>query len=583
MAWWNREVRIWRFESLIKAPRGAEKSLSQSEHRSPRLVARLAIKVCSASSGFWPWCANRYCCVQGDENITSASLSASGNLLAVSTSSEVKMFRLGLPNADGEVLKIRRLEVPPCFSKMGGRLVQFSPDTQWLCIVTPDSRIRLARVLVLSKSPEGATIVPKVFKLKRLRRPIPDPEAAADGGLGPYERTITRVSFSPNSANLAVSDLSGYIDTWFISRHDVSERGADGLDNELSSSSSADEDSDVQAESSNRTAVGDHWIRNPSASLIPHLGSAVLVLSFFPVNDRKRIPQANHTGRRSELRLTRPKSPGYTSVAEGRLFVLTALHQMYVFDISNGRLSRWSKRNPTSCLPSRFRRWHDRAMGCVWDVGDRGKRIWLYGSSWLCMLDLHQDLPRESGRGQVTEKNTPLSKKRKHAEIEDDRAEHTSGAGGKVPDSELMTGIGSTMGKFTGPVDDEKEVIPLDSSRRHDSDSASEEEAAGDVQLALTRRAARPRYDSYRPRAKGYRATNDVPLWRGDPFWATTRYRPIMAVVPIGGPDDEHERRHWVAPGHRKIKDLPVALIERPLWEVDLPPRFYEDHEQGNK
>jgi U3 small nucleolar RNA-associated protein 4 len=49
--------------------------------------------------------------------------------------------------------------------------------------------------------------------------------------------------------------------------------------------------------------------------------------------------------------------------------------------------------------------------------------------------------------------------------------------------------------------------------------------------------------------------------------WQTFKYRPIMGIVPIGDGKGEG----GVGPE--------VAVVERPIWEVELPPRYYGDQE----
>ena len=53
---------------------------------------------------------------------------------------------------------------------------------------------------------------------------------------------------------------------------------------------------------------------------------------------------------------------------------------------------------------------------------------------------------------------------------------------------------------------------------------------------------------------------------RNEPWWHTFKYRPILGIVPISGDDSFH------APE--------VVLVERPSWDLDLPPRFVGTHEQ---
>lgn len=59
------------------------------------------------------------------------------------------------------------------------------------------------------------------------------------------------------------------------------------------------------------------------------------------------------------------------------------------------------------------------------------------------------------------------------------------------------------------------------------------------------------------------------------------RYRSILGIVSIGGAGDEN--RPMDTEKHGDNLDLEsgfeVAIIERPLWDVDLPPRFDGDQD----
>jgi U3 small nucleolar RNA-associated protein 4 len=54
----------------------------------------------------------------------------------------------------------------------------------------------------------------------------------------------------------------------------------------------------------------------------------------------------------------------------------------------------------------------------------------------------------------------------------------------------------------------------------------------------------------------------------GPRWWHTYKYRPIMGCVVIGEASNDNGG-----------SGLEVALVERPIWEADLPPRYYGDQE----
>ncbi|KAI4242374.1 MAG: hypothetical protein L6R42_011044, partial [Xanthoria sp. 1 TBL-2021] len=79
---------------------------------------------------------------------------------------------------------------------------------------------------------------------------------------------------------------------------------------------------------------------------------------------------------------------------------------------------------------------------------------------------------------------------------------------------------------------------------------------------------------------------------KGPPFWGTFKYRPILGIVPIGGgeededddnDDDDDAVVETDGEGMGRRKGVEVALVERPMFDVDLPERFYGDQEWGER
>jgi U3 small nucleolar RNA-associated protein 4 len=144
-----------------------------------------------------------------------------------------------------------------------------------------------------------------------------------------------------------------------------------------------------------------------------------------------------------------------------------------------------------------------------------------------------------------------------------DALKKNSGAGNAIPDEEVpitklrkfqseddQTGkqkwIGvNTVGRGTNEEDDDAEdnSQPLAKLRRSSTQDGQTEELlnggeVGEVEQRKTK----------------------------DPWWHTLKYRPILGIVPIGADD-----------GSRAPE---VVLVERPSWDLDLPPRFVGTHEQ---
>ncbi|KAH8816436.1 WD40-repeat-containing domain protein [Xylogone sp. PMI_703] len=555
MAWWDREVHIWRLKN--SHPSETEDSDPEST-QNRKLVAKILIK--------------------GEANINSAAITQDGSLLAVASSSDVKVFHLRPRRLEeGDGLRVSKLTLPASLSS-GARTVQFSPDGKWLCIIRENNRIALTRVLDDGKAAASSIGLSEYpVKLERLHRQIE--KNLLLGGLGAYDRTIIRVSFSSDSKILAVGDIAGYIDTWALSgQEDLTRPEYEIASNVTPSSESSDGDSedDDDVQKVPQLCFGQHWTRNPAANLFPKLTSSPVILSFRPATVASSAKATtNNIPHTPSTRHNPAPVPHGIQASEDRLLIVTAKSQVYEFSALSGSLTTWSKRNLTARFPEEFRKLKDQARGCVWDVNEDKERLWLYGIGWLWMLDLSRDFPESSERKQVTNgqtngslitngenmdlvpQNTP-GKKRKRIHNEDlKRAIQGSGAGGRIPDNKLGTGISRTMQRnlYTddGNLESSNDIDLVDEM---DLDRDDDAEVDGEISALGSNEAAAASESTQLVVASG------VPQW-----WHTYKYRPILGIVPIGEGSEEG------------TAGPEVALVERPIWEVDLPPRYYGDHE----
>ena len=293
------------------------------------------------------------------------------------------------------------------------------------------------------------------------------------------------------------------------------------------------------------------------------------------------------------------------SVGEDRLFVLTGNHQIYEFSVLSGKLSDWSRRNPPTSLPFGFRKIMERAKGSIWDTGRGRERIWVYGCSWLGIFDLstdfratfrtenkapgnHDDAIQENGTRGFKRKWTTDDMK----EIQEGGT-HSAGPGGRILDSELSIGIGRKFRKANGPEPDRGHRIsgrggPApdlergDDQADHDSSmnflssdsdrkAWTDRHAAGGLQPVESER--RDDIDDTQP------ARRPTPF-RYCPFWATSKYRDILGIVPLDDADGAREGRGGASSaGDESPEGVEVVLIERPIWEVDLPPVYQGSQE----
>jgi U3 small nucleolar RNA-associated protein 4 len=504
MSWWEREVHIWRV-SKTTVPNSEDSEEPVVKGR--KLVAKIFIK--------------------GEANINSATLSTDGSLLAVSTSSDIKVFQLRPRKPEeGEGLKVSKVSIPSSLSA-GARLLQFSPNGKWLCIIRSDGQIVLARLSTISTS-SAINFYPILSKLKRLDRHLE--KLVLLGGLGTYDRTITQVAFSSNSALLAVSDIAGYIDTFVLEGHEDLLQPVPTSDSDAASSSESsdsDSDSEDEKEAKPKLTFGQHWTRNPSASSLPKLPCTPVVLSFRPATQKEGL--TNGVVPRSTRKRPNPVSHEIPD-GEDRLLVVTATSDVYEFEVLKGGLSPWSRRNPTSTFPEEFRKTLEQVRGCIWDVSSGEKeRIWLYSIGWLWMFDLSRDLPASTGDA------TEASRKRKRKH----------GAGGAIPDEQLGTGISRKVQRHVHEEMYEEQTLV-------DDDAMEIDEEAGEEPTALERL------------RRGSTANVDLEETGSAHHWHTFKYRPILGIVEIGEGEGQGPE---------------VAIVERPIWEADLPPRYYGDQE----
>jgi U3 small nucleolar RNA-associated protein 4 len=131
-----------------------------------------------------------------------------------------------------------------------------------------------------------------------------------------------------------------------------------------------------------------------------------------------------------------------------------------------------------------------------------------------------------------------------------------SGAGDIIPDSELATGMSRKHQRAI--FDKEDKLIGNFVEHRQlpaEMDFDDEDETSEDALNSVLKRL---------PRGEDAALTNgDSQHTTSLQWWHTYKYRPIMGIVPIGS-----ERA-----------ELEVVLVERPTWDMDLPPRYYGDQD----
>ncbi|KAJ5239445.1 hypothetical protein N7468_004064 [Penicillium chermesinum] len=486
MSFWDNEVSLWR---VLRGPTSPHESLEGQRHK---LVAKVLI--------------------QGEETISSASLSSDGKILAVSTISDVKLFAVRRRKGDEKVKALALLPFP--------RLPMAFCDP-------PHNDVYMSRIQI-STNDENPELLPQLAQLKRIPRQFRR-EKASHGTLGDYERVIRSVVFSEDSKLLAAGDLSGCVDTWVLS----SATEAANDQTESNGAISDDEPSDDEDEDESVAIEGERWKVLDSESAIPRMKTGITLLSFRPNAPSRTLTNgAKYTSSTADDRLMR-KTIGLVTT------------------------------QPQSLPASRVSGVRDRAMGCIWDISETRERLWLYGTSWLWMFDLQQDFsnPEEIEADAKNSLQLAKASKRKRDPFDEDFNERKdSGAGDRIPRSQMDIHLGSKVRK----IDDE--------DYEYDEDFA----AGNETTLARLRRGVESAEDAEMKdtattstnQVVGANGTSSQPVRR---WWHTYKYRDILGIVPLNVQRPSGDQT--------ESGNLEVAVVERPMWEVDLPEKYAKQYE----
>ncbi|KAK0391803.1 hypothetical protein NLU13_1302 [Sarocladium strictum] len=481
LSWWDRELHIWTLPATAEPE--AEDGKSTQEDR--KLLKTILVK--------------------GDSNITSASINRNGTLLFIATGTDIKAFRLehSKPLKPADVT-LTTLDLPERVAQRGATRITLSPDERWLSIIREGTQVTVAQLIA-----DDEEIQIRLQQVRRLHRDIP--RYVANGGLRSYDRNITQACFSPDSKMLAVADIAGYIDTWILS--DNSSTANSNVPSDDDDASSGDESSDGEAADNG----SEQWRRNPTAKLLPKLPSAPVVLSFS--GDCPLGSTTNNSG---------------SSANDYTLLAITSSWYILTFHPLQGQLTDWSRRNPRKTLPGPIRDLLDLAQGVFWE----GSRVWVYGISFLFMIDTSQDMPTLGQVCEAQENGTKGTKRKRTGPI--------TGAGGKMAKGNTVP---HQVLRHTG-----KKAEDLDmEGEAEDSDVNSDEEmeeANGEL--------SELRQSNDQQSSQAVVSTDGQKRW-----WITHKYRPVLGMVALSDPG----------------QPLEVALVERPTWDVEMAEKYYAGNE----
>ncbi|PNH74916.1 hypothetical protein VD0001_g2607 [Verticillium dahliae] len=520
VSWWDREVNIWKLRQTFD---GIYNNDAEDVNKNRKLLKTILIK--------------------GESSISAASISPDGSVLAVATATEFKAFHLQHQNpTKPSDIRLSQIEVPASLANNGANLVQISPDGNWLVAIQDGTRMLLLRIRRDTTSDEAPTLA-RPQNVTRMKRKIP--KHLKLGGLGNYERSITHATFAPDSKMLAVADLAGYIDTWVLR----SDGETDEDDDASSDSDFSESEADVE-EADDAMGSKERWQHTPASTLLPKLPAPPVVLSFAPE----------------------------ASDAPYTLLAVTNVWHILAFNPLEGGLTPWSRRNPSARLPNTIRDTRDLAKGILW----QGPRAWIYGVSFLFMLDLSQDLsdPSAASTALTTDSNASAlakagqKRKRKGAES---GAGNRMAIGSLVPqqvdryvsgkdwqtDLENAAAATRSEGSDTDMADADQEEEDDNDDEDNDNDDLSNE-SEHDALAALRNRDTQMDASSGSGRKK---------------WWYTYKYRPILGIVALDPAGDGAAQPASESDDSTDLPSLEAVLVERPLWDVDLPERYFGANE----
>jgi U3 small nucleolar RNA-associated protein 4 len=564
VSWWDKTVSIWRI---------SRKPGPEVDPQPPRkLVAKMTL--------------DTKC------DIESVCITDDGRLLAIATQAEIKVFQLRR-RLDDARLAIRKVDIPRDLASLSSRVVIFSPDGKWFAAVADTNDLHVARIVSDEANAKRLIFLDQVVELERHTRP-----ASLSRGFSQYERTVTHIAFSPDSTILAAADLAGYIDSWTLQgREDGTAPAIGSLPTNGKIKNTDDSDSDSESSDDDDEPVvfhGQHWTENPRVYLLPKLESAPLIFTFRP-QPRSMSTTNGHLN---------------DDVTHGshRLLIVTAKHQIHEFDVLAGHSSDWGRRNHASMLPVAFRKQRDRVMGALWDTSRERQRLWLYGNSWMVMLDVASDL---AGPVPVTRpeppKQLPSPSKRPPSGREDgDRSVTLTAEFESTPSKrrrvdgplrqpayrESLAGTAKRYEKSGVTTFELVKRAPVVAKNQVLEDE--EDEAAGafvratQLRLAQKSRVERDEdedgddNEDVNANGRDEQPTNGdeaqtngaLVLSEGSSatecrFWQTTKYRSILGVVPLGDFEVFAENGAVIqadADGEEDV--LEVVVVERPLEAV---------------
>lgn len=536
----------------------------------------------------------------------------------------IRMFSLS-ESEDEDVentLQVTDVKLPHQITDNGARNVSLSPDLRWLSIIRPGNEAYLAKLSVTdTDAGKDVQINPRLLRLQRSSGRTQTLRGINHGTLGEYDRTIRTVTFSSDSKLFATGDLSGSVDSWAL--EDVSDQSSKKIANDNTSSddesSSDDDDDDVE-----KVVDGQRW---KLLGAIPCLHSGIIFMSFRPAtesttDDRLLLLTSKHqlteyevlSGKFSEWSQRNPKSclpeefvglkdraiGGVCEVFQGLpKLLLYGPSWMWMFDLTHD-------------FPSQSVDVDDVKRGAPTGGAAGGM------SDAALAIELVQAAMGKRKRDNDNDEHEEVD--RDELDVNGDENEHwrrkyNSGAGDLIPKSQATVSMGTKMRKITG--NRKQQWIDVEKHRLHQHyDDEAEEgdshpfQVNGEPDFARLRRqiANDPTSNSTEtpkkptngtvfnsPAANGAslavvinqttqnperrqltHAANSKPTTL---FWHSYKFRDILGVLPLGSASHFDVISSSSSSATSTQKSVELAVVERPMWDMDLGERYVKDYE----
>ncbi len=267
--------------------------------------------------------------ISDEENVTSVTLSPSGDVLAVATNAMTKLFHL-LPIKDGKALKVTKLQSPLLesqgarivkFDKSGNKLYLVSPENELFIYLMDDTGIRKLEVEGENENDDEYVTEKEPYTVHLVSPKVKSPL--------PHFKNINHLIISKDNEYFAISRLCGTVDIFKIDEIKFS-------------------------------------ITTKFLCSIPALACYPSSISF--------------TSRNTLLVVT----------SENNLFEFEVINNK-TNRASLTPWSKRNSDNLPRELVSIFDKCC--GISTTNDINDKSERVWLWGSNWLSFIDLSVDLP----------------------------------------------------------------------------------------------------------------------------------------------------------------------------------------------